>query len=64
MKIEPWHRRQALCLASQLPDGPDDALAVVDCVREIVLTLLHVDTPEPAKAPVVTLIRSRPDLSA
>jgi hypothetical protein len=64
MKIEPWHRRQALCLASQLPHGPDDALAVVDCVREIVLTFLHVDTPEPAKAPVVTLIRSRPDLSA
>jgi hypothetical protein len=38
MKIEQWHRRQALCLASQLPDGPDDALAVLDCVRELVGT--------------------------
>jgi hypothetical protein len=33
MKIEHWHRRQALCLASQLPDGPDDALAVLDLLR-------------------------------
>jgi hypothetical protein len=47
MKIEPWHRRQALCLASQLPEVSDDALAVLDCVREIVLTFLHVDVPEP-----------------
>jgi hypothetical protein len=44
-------------LASQLPDGPDDALAVLDCVREIVLTFLHVDMPEPAKTPVITLVR-------
>jgi hypothetical protein len=51
-------------LASQLPEGPDDALAVLDCVREIVVTFLHVDMPEPAKAPVVTLARPRPDLSA
>jgi hypothetical protein len=64
MKIETWHRRQALMLASQLPEGPDDALAILDCVREIVVTFLHAGTPEPAKAPVVTLIRSRPDLSA
>jgi hypothetical protein len=64
MKIGPWHRRQAVMLASQLPEGPHDALAVLDCVREIVVTFLHVDRPAPAKAPVVTLIRSRPDLSA
>jgi hypothetical protein len=64
MKIEQWHRRQAIVLAGQLPDGPDDALAVLDCVREIVVTFLQVDTREPAKAPVVTLIRPRPDLSA
>jgi hypothetical protein len=64
MKIETWHRRHAITLASQLPDGSDDALAILDCLRVIVLTFLHVDTPEPAKAPVVTLIRSRPDLTA
>jgi hypothetical protein len=51
-------------LASQLPEGRDDALAVLDCVRELVATFLQSDTPELAKAPVVTLIRPRPDLSA
>jgi hypothetical protein len=65
MKIEQWHRRHAITLAVQLPDGSDDSLAILECLREIVLTFLQVDTPaEPAKAPVVTLIRSRPDLSA
>jgi hypothetical protein len=33
-------------------------------VREIVVTFLHVDMPEPAKAAVVTLVRQLPDLSA
>jgi hypothetical protein len=51
-------------LAGQLPDKSDDSLAILECLREIVLTFLQVDTPEPAKAPVVTLIRSRPDPSA
>jgi len=62
MEIETWHRRQALMLASQLPEGPDDALAILDCVRELIVTFLQADTPEPAKAPVVTLVRPRPDL--
>jgi hypothetical protein len=38
MKIE--HRRHALTLASQLPDGRDDALAVLDCVRELIATFV------------------------
>jgi hypothetical protein len=63
MKIETWHRRHALTLASQLPDGRDDALAALDCVRELVATFLQSDTPEPAKAPVVALVRSRSDLT-
>ncbi|SHH20506.1 hypothetical protein SAMN05444169_6305 [Bradyrhizobium erythrophlei] len=59
MKIETWHRRQG-------PNArkPANALAVLDCVRELVATFLQSDTPEPAKAPVVTLIRPRPDLCA
>ena len=58
MKIEPWHRRQALCIASQMPDGPDDALAVLECVRELVVMFMHSETPEPApKAKVLSLIR-------
>jgi len=64
MKIETWHRRHALMLASQLPDGRDDALAVLDCVRELVATFLQSDTPEPAKASVVALARRRSDLTA
>jgi hypothetical protein len=51
-------------LASQLPEDLDDTLAILDCMRAIVVTFLHAGTPEPAKAPVVTLIRSRPDVSA
>jgi hypothetical protein len=64
MKIETWHRRHALTLASQLPDDRGDALAVLDCVRELVATFLQSDTPDPAKAPVVTLVRPRSDLTA
>jgi hypothetical protein len=64
MKIEPWHRRQALLIAGQLPDGKGDALAVLDCVRELVTTFLQSDAPEPAKAQIVTLVRDCQDLSA
>ena len=51
-------------IASQLPDGKDGALAVLDCVRELVVTFLQSDAPEPAKATIVTLVRDCPDLSA
>jgi hypothetical protein len=64
MKIEQWHRRQAFMLASQLPESPADALAVLECVREPVVTFLQSDAPEPTKATVVTLVRDCPDLSA
>jgi hypothetical protein len=59
-----WRRRHALNMAGQLPENVTDALAILDRLRELVVTFLHVDMPEPAKAPVVTLVRPRPDLSA
>lgn len=31
-----WHRRQALVLASQLPDNQADALMVLQATRELV----------------------------
>ena len=31
-----WHRRQALVLASQLPDKQSDALLVLEAARELV----------------------------
>ncbi len=64
VKIEQWHRRQALMFASQLPETPADALAILECVRELVTTFLKSDAPEPAKATVVTLVRDCQDLSA
>lgn len=62
-----WRRRHALTLAGQLPENLADALAVLDFTREIVVTFLQTGVPEPVKAPpapVVSLVRSRPDLSA
>lgn len=66
MKIERWHRRRSLALASQLTDGAQrPLLAVLECAREMDTAFLQADVPEPVKAPpMVTLIRSRPDLSA
>jgi hypothetical protein len=64
MKIERWHRRQALMLASQLPEQPSDALAVLECVRDLVATFLQSDTVEQTKATIVTLVRDCQDLSA
>jgi hypothetical protein len=49
-----WRRR---------PENNADAL-VFNLVRERVINFLQADAAEPVKAPVVTLIRSRPDLSA
>ena len=63
-KIESWHRRHALHLAAQLPDGRDDALAALECVKELVTEFLQADAPEPAKAQIVTLVRDCQDLSA
>jgi hypothetical protein len=59
-----WRRRSALNMASQLPENAADALVILDLLRELVVTFLHVDMPEPAKAPVIALVRDRPDLSA
>jgi hypothetical protein len=69
MKTQPpgevdWRRRHALNIAGQLPEKVEDALVILDLLREIVVTFLHVDMPEPAKAPVIALVRDRPDLSA
>jgi hypothetical protein len=60
------HRRHALMLASQLPEDQSDALAVLQCTRDLVTNFLQADMPEPVKAPapVVTLVRPRPELSA
>jgi hypothetical protein len=69
MKTQPpgevdWRRRHALNMAGQLPENAADALVILDLLREIIVKFLHVDMPEPAKAPIIALVRDRPDLSA
>jgi hypothetical protein len=36
-KEQPWHRRHAIQLAAQLPEGKEDALAVLDAARRLVM---------------------------
>ena len=57
MKIETWHRRQAITLASQLPDNPADALMVLQAARELVETFLQSDTQQAPTLNVLTLVR-------
>lgn len=55
-KEETWHRRQAVMLASQLPEEPEDALAVLRLVTQLVTEFLSVGEPEKKSAPVIALI--------
>jgi hypothetical protein len=63
-KIEHWHRRQAVMLASQLPESMADSMAILECVKELVETFLQSDAPEPTKATIITLVKDCQDLSA
>jgi hypothetical protein len=47
--MEGWKRRQAIQLASQLPEDPQDALRVLELTRELVLGFL---VPVPSTANV------------
>ena len=56
MKIEPWHRRHAPMLASQLPEKSDDAIIILRLAIELAEGFLaDSDKPEPAK--VLTIVR-------
>lgn len=35
-----WLRRQAVVIVAQLPDGPDDALRVLELARDLVRSFL------------------------
>ena len=56
MKENSSHRRHAIQLASQLPDGTEDAMIILRLMTQLVTDFL--DAPEPAQktAPVVVLI--------
>jgi hypothetical protein len=55
-KIESWHRRHAVMLASQLPDNTEDALSVLRMAIQLVEQFLA-EGEEPAKRSVVQLVR-------
>lgn len=54
---ELWRRRQAVQLAAQLPDDPQDALAILEYVRSLVENFLMAPQ-EPQEAPVLPFRRS------
>lgn len=50
-----WHRRHAVTLASQLPDNLDDALIVIEAMKDLVEQYLKA-VPEEAKTPPANVI--------
>ena len=58
------HRRHAIQVVAALPEDCADSLVILDLARELVVGFLQVNVPAAIKAPVVTLVRGRPDLSA
>lgn len=55
---ENWHKRQALQLASQLPDEACDVAAIMRELQYLVNSWLHV-SPEPMPSNVVNLVRDK-----
>jgi hypothetical protein len=55
---ENWYKRQALCLASQLPENASDANSVIRELQHLVDTWLHV-APEPVPSKVIALLRDK-----
>lgn len=56
---EKWHRRHAIQLAAQLPEHPEDALAVLRYATELVEQFLAPSYPQEAQGrPVVAFRRT------
>ena len=45
-----WHRRHAVQLVAQLPEGREDALKVLDQARHLVENFLYADEEKPEGA--------------
>ncbi|WP_420971531.1 hypothetical protein [Bradyrhizobium sp. B120] len=54
MKIQPWHRRQAINVAAALPENDEDALIVLKLAGELVTNFLA--EPEEAKRPATIVL--------
>lgn len=58
VKSASWRKRHAIQIASQLPENIEDALAVLDYVRELVTVFLNEDRPKGDQARVLAFSRS------
>jgi hypothetical protein len=56
MKEEPWHRRHAIILAGQLPEGKEDALLVLDAAKRLVTLPGFWDGEPEKKLPAIVRI--------
>ncbi len=54
-KIEQWHRRHAIQLAAQLPDGIEDARIIVRLVGELICDFLAEPEAKPRTISVVPI---------
>ncbi|MGK7057087.1 hypothetical protein AB4853_11475 [Bradyrhizobium sp. 1050_B9_N1_2] len=55
MKENSWHRRHAIQLASQLPDGTEDAMIILRLMGQLVTDFL--EAPEPTLKPTPVVVR-------
>ena len=58
-KIESWHRRHAIQLAAQLPDGIEDARTIVRLVEELISRFLL--EPEGSSKATLSVVPIRDD---
>jgi hypothetical protein len=58
-KIEGWHRRHAVMLASQLPEKHEDSLIILQLATQLVTDFLAEPEPDQKPAPVITLVRDQ-----
>jgi hypothetical protein len=54
---QPWHRRHAIQLGAQLPEGKEDALLVLEATKRLVTLPGFWDGQEQAKKPTATIVR-------
>jgi hypothetical protein len=57
---DPWHRRHALTLASQLPENSADAMIVLEATMRLVREFISEPEPEKKTAPGLRGARARP----
>jgi hypothetical protein len=57
MKEQNWHRRHAIQIASQLPEGKEDALLVLQAMTRLVMLPGFWDGVDPEPKPGAKLVR-------